>query len=245
MKTVLSLIATLFWLPMAQAEQSYTSPVTRVHMLEVFSTQSCSSCPPAQNWVNGLKKSKNVWKTFIPVVFHVDYWDYLGWKDPYSSPQYTRRQRDYVTEWFKSPAYTPMIVLDGEVSRIQYAKSPIQNPGPEVGVLSVDKLKKTGQYKVRFHPKNSYSKPLMVYYSVLGSGISTEVKAGENDGKTLKHDFLSLKMDKKTMTKVGKTYQTMIRTDFSDLKSAPEKHIVFWVSEDISKKPIQIVGGPL
>lgn len=227
------------------AQTTLKSPETRVHMLELFSTQSCSSCPPAQAWVSKLKNSKDVWKTFIPVVYHVDYWDYLGWKDPYSSPIYTQRQKDYVSEWFTSPAYTPMFVHDGEVTNVTLLNSQLKSLGSPVGVLEAQKLSTAGHYKIKFQPKQTYSKPLVVYYSVLGSGISTKVKAGENEGKNLKHDFLSLLLDKTSLVKTKNGYEATVRANLNGLKTAPQKHIVFWVSEDISKKPIQVVGGPL
>ncbi|MCB0357206.1 MAG: DUF1223 domain-containing protein, partial [Bdellovibrionales bacterium] len=95
------------------------SPVTQVHLLELYSTQSCSSCPPAQEWVSKLKNSNQLWQKFVPIVFHVDYWDYLGWKDPYSQPQYSARQRQYAKEWQSSSAYTPMLVIDGQETHIK------------------------------------------------------------------------------------------------------------------------------
>ena len=89
------------------------SGTKKVNLIELFSTQSCSSCPPAQRWVSSLVSEKDIWKNFVPVVYHVDYWDYLGWKDPYSSPIYTKLQRNYASVWNARNIYTPMFVLNG------------------------------------------------------------------------------------------------------------------------------------
>lgn len=229
----------------AFAKTTYTSSKTKVHMLELFSTQSCSSCPPAQEWVNGLKKSKYLWKTFIPVVFHVDYWNYLGWKDPFSSPIYTRRQKDYASELFQPTAYTPMFVLDGEVTRSHLAEKKLSLIGADVGILRVEKKADANHYQVMFQPSKRYAKPLVVYYSILGNGISTQIKAGENEGKNLEHDFLSLMLEKQPLKKTKSGYVANIKIDITELKIAPSRHIVFWVSEDVSMMPIQTVGGPL
>ena len=62
-------------------------------LIELFTSQGCSSCPPAEKWLNQFIKDKELWEKYIPVAFHVDYWDYLGWKDPYSKSRFTQRQR--------------------------------------------------------------------------------------------------------------------------------------------------------
>lgn len=64
---------------------SFSSPESESILLEVFSSEGCSSCPPADGWVNGLSTEARLWKDLVPVVYHVDYWDTLGWRDPFGS----------------------------------------------------------------------------------------------------------------------------------------------------------------
>ncbi len=76
-----------------------SSGPNRVQVLELYTSESCSSCPPADRWVSELKKDERLWKKFIPIVFHVDYWNNIGWKDGLSSELMTKRQIDISKLW--------------------------------------------------------------------------------------------------------------------------------------------------
>src|SRR5581483_3259392 len=86
---------------------------SQASLIELFSSEGCSSCPPAEEWLSGLQTSNGLWKEFVPVSFHVDYWDYLGWKDKWASPEFTRRQRSYASLFNSDSVYTPEFVLNG------------------------------------------------------------------------------------------------------------------------------------
>ena len=79
----------------APKEIEISSGENNTPLLELFTSEGCSSCPPAEEWLSRQSKSPELWKRFVPVAFHVDYWNYLGWTDPYSSPEWSARQRDY------------------------------------------------------------------------------------------------------------------------------------------------------
>ena len=81
---------------------------TRLPVVELFTSQGCSSCPPADALLGELARRGDV----IALGFHIDYWDKLGWKDPLSTPQSTERQRRYA-RLFGTPIYTPQLVVDG------------------------------------------------------------------------------------------------------------------------------------
>ena len=70
-----------------------------IRLVELYSSESCSSCPPADRWMSTLKGHPGLWKSFVPVVFHVDYWNDLGWKDGLSASSMTKRQRDVAATW--------------------------------------------------------------------------------------------------------------------------------------------------
>ena len=74
---------------------SHQSGPQKVSLLELYTSEGCSSCPPAETWLSRLTTDGRLWKEIVPVAFHVDYWDDLGWKDRYAKQEYTSRQRSY------------------------------------------------------------------------------------------------------------------------------------------------------
>ncbi len=248
--SILFVVTSFLSINFSSAESSkpkiFKSSSTQTQILELYSTQSCSSCPPAQDWVSNLKGHPQLFKSFIPVVLHVDYWDYLGWKDPYSSNQFTLRQRSYASKWRSSRIYTPMFVLNGA----EWRGRRIGQLTPEaktVGIVTaklVANSPSSSTYEVEFTPSSDLQKPekLVLVSTLLGSGIKTSVKAGENSGRILGHDFLALNFQRKAVKKSGNTYRTKV-TIQTNTKSAPQKHIVFWFADPSSMKPIQSVVG--
>ena len=82
--------------------------------IELFTSQGCSSCPPAEKWLNALARHPDLWNEIIPVAFHVDYWDKLGWRDSYASGSHTRRQYQYRSENRIHSVYTPCFLINGK-----------------------------------------------------------------------------------------------------------------------------------
>jgi len=95
--------------PAPLAARIGSSPV----VVELFTSQGCSSCPPAEELLGRLARDASLRGKVIPLAFHVDYWDHLGWRDPFSSAQWTQRQLDYVRAMGLSGAYTPQAVVSG------------------------------------------------------------------------------------------------------------------------------------
>ena len=116
--------------------EQYDSGIDRIHLIELFTSEGCSSCPPAEAYINSLKSHKDLFKTFIPISFHVSYWDYLGHKDSFSLSEFTKRQRRYAAEWEKSGVYTPGFVLDGKEWKNFNKKVPTHK-GKEIGRLII------------------------------------------------------------------------------------------------------------
>lgn len=71
------------------APVQFQSGLIQTSLLELYTSEGCSSCPPAEAWISGLKEGRRLWKDLVPVAFHVDYWDHLGWNDPFASKAYT------------------------------------------------------------------------------------------------------------------------------------------------------------
>ena len=96
------------------AEQiQFQSGTNRTVLLELYTSEGCSSCPPAEAWFSRLKSNPRLWKDFVPVAFHVDYWDYLGWRDTLASPEKSQRQYDYAKARGDMDVYTPQAIVDG------------------------------------------------------------------------------------------------------------------------------------
>ena len=98
----------------ARADQlRFESGEKRVAFVELFTSEGCSSCPPAERTLSKLTTHPSLWKTFVPVAFHINYWDNLGWKDRLASLEFTQRQRTYASGWRSGTVYTPEFVLNG------------------------------------------------------------------------------------------------------------------------------------
>src|SRR5260370_30783575 len=91
----------------------FESPERQTVLLELFTSEGCSSCPPAESWLSQLKQKPGLWSDFVPVAFHFDYWDYLGWRDRWASQQFSDRQRGYASSCSNHSVYTPRFVLHG------------------------------------------------------------------------------------------------------------------------------------
>src|SRR4051794_26867392 len=89
------------------------SETTQTSLIELFTSEGCSSCPPAEDWLGRLKQHPGLWQDFVPVSFHVDYWDGLGWPDRFARKEFTARQNTYARSWKAASVYTPGFVLDG------------------------------------------------------------------------------------------------------------------------------------
>jgi hypothetical protein len=122
-------------------------------LLELYTSEGCSSCPPAEAWLSGLQESPGLWKDFAPVGFHVDYWNHLGWKDVWSDPQFSERQRDYAQFWHSENIYTPEFVLNGKEWHHWFSGK----NGPRAGGAKVGKLtlisKNTNRWEASFVPE--------------------------------------------------------------------------------------------
>src|ERR1700730_7283401 len=111
-------------------ELVFESKPVRTHLLELYTSEGCSSCLPAEAWLSNLKNELRLWQDFVPIAFHVDYWDHLGWRDPFASKTWTERQADYSARWKSENVYTPAFVLDARESQDRsIPKSSSDKPG--------------------------------------------------------------------------------------------------------------------
>ena len=88
------------------AETRFESGPQQTVLVELYTSEGCSSCPPAEAWMSRLQGDPGLWKKFVPIAFHVDYWDRLGWRDRFSSRNWTERQSRYAALWQSESVYT-------------------------------------------------------------------------------------------------------------------------------------------
>ena len=99
---------------------------SRTVVLELFTSQGCSSCPPADALLSRLRHEDFGGSTVIPLAYHVDYWNHLGWSDPFSSPRWSQRQNLYARALKNAQVYTPQLIINGAVQMVGSADSPIR-----------------------------------------------------------------------------------------------------------------------
>ena len=170
-----------------------------VALLELYTSEGCSSCPPADRWVAELPRNRFSKDRVVPLAFHVDYWNDLGWVDPFSQSDFTRRQRDFARRTNATTVYTPELVLSGREYRRWWGSSferAVQQvnraaPRADIGLKlnrSGRSLQVDGRASVRAQAGATESANL--FLAIYESNLSNKIGAGENSGRTLRHAFV-------------------------------------------------------
>lgn len=199
MKTLLLSVVAAASLPVVDAQaqaQSCTmhSPAYRVALVELYTSEGCSSCPPADAFLRGTSFRAD---QAVPLALHVDYWNYIGWRDPFSHKAYTERQH-----WLSGLAgsravYTPEFFVDGkELRRWESGLADMvarTNRSPALADIRIalGPLGASGvPVSVQASAKDSTGKGATLYVALVESGLSSQVKTGENQGRLLQHDHV-------------------------------------------------------
>jgi hypothetical protein len=230
-------LGTMFGLNGAAAQAAnpvhFASGPARVSLIELYTSEGCSSCPPAEQWLGQLRDQPGLWRDFVPVAFHVDYWNRLGWPDRFSKKEFTQREYDYSAAWSSDSVYTPCFVRDGAEWKARGVPSAAS--GSAVGTLTLDYDGAT--LKAEFVPAGKgVAGDFEVHIAVLGAGIVSKVTAGENRGETLKHDFIVLSL---TKGKPGYVLPLVV----PEVAGVPRHALAAWVTKRGSLIPVQATGG--
>ena len=192
------LIILLLLLPTSLLAQNVTtikSPQHRVAMLELYTSEGCSSCPPADVFLSQLKDKGISDQQLIPMAFHVTYWDYIGWKDRFAKKQFDQRQRERARKNKQASVYTPQFVFSGEDYRrfASFSNDVDKLIKQKASVdleLTADKQSDNLQLNLKSDISRSNLKKVGFYFVLIENNLSSEVKGGENEGKELKHDYV-------------------------------------------------------
>lgn len=220
----------------------FDSGSQQVVLIELFTSEGCSSCPSADRWLASLAQAPGLWNRFVPVALHVGYWDHLGWVDPYAAARHSERQRRYAREWERDVVYTPGFVLNGAEWRTwRRDRTP-----PSAGRRAPGRLRLTvagGEAVVRFKPDTGPTSQLRAYLAVLGCGLANAVSRGENAGRTLEHDFVVLGLADGAMEFDGSRHTARLELPPAGPAEPTRYAVAAWVTPKDEPAPLQAVGG--
>ncbi len=173
------------------ASENLPNPVDKgAAVLELFTSEGCSSCPPADDVLRDLAKDSNV----IALSFHVTYWNRLGWIDSFSQKIFDERQYAYGEKFHANGVYTPQAVINGSVEMVGSKKSQVSQAvknaleTPSKVTISLEKTLKNGDINVKYTLAGDVPKDAILQFALVESAFATKVKRGENGGQILKHD---------------------------------------------------------
>jgi hypothetical protein len=183
--------------PALAAECSGQSGPQRVALLELYTSEGCSSCPPADRWLGKLSASGYSSDRVIPLALHVDYWDYIGWKDRFAKSGFSARQREMALLNHSAIVYTPQAMLNGHDYRGWTSASRF-----EADIVAINRTPARADIKLTLNRPAADTLEInaqataavqnngLMYVALYENGLTSVVNAGENGGVTLHHDYV-------------------------------------------------------
>ncbi len=223
----------LLALPLAASAQTFSGGPAAPTVIELYTSEGCSSCPPADRWLASLRDHPGLFSSVYPLAFHVDYWDRLGWPDRFARSAFSERQRRYQRQGALSSVYTPGVLAAGREWRGWREGRAWPRPDGRPGVLRVQL--KADQIRVRWDGE----RPLRLHFAWLGMGLSTVVNRGENAGRTLQHEFVVMDRVERSPARSWTLPVQIPR------RGQKRTAVVAWVSHPARQAPVQAAGGYL
>ena len=168
------------------------APATPPTVVELYTSEGCSSCPPAEAWLGALAEDA-VAHRIVPLAFHVDYWNYIGWTDPFALPAHSSRQRSLSRAEGGSVVYTPQVRLAGDDFRGWRSAEQVRErialrtPRPDA---TVDLRLETGAERLHVDARTHLPSRTVAYLALYERRLASNVRSGENAGRRLIHDFV-------------------------------------------------------
>lgn len=182
----------------AAVQCTAASGAQRIPVLELYTSEGCDSCPPADKWVSELGAKNLKTDRLLALAFHVDYWNHIGWIDPYAQARFSERQRQHSLRRRASFVYTPQLLLNGADYRRGTFFDDIDSR-----VKAINQTKPLADIKLTLNNHGNALDAMAdasaapaqprgaeLFIALYESDLVTAVKAGENKGRTLKHDFV-------------------------------------------------------
>jgi len=220
------------------------SPSHTVALVELFTSQGCSSCPPADRWLSQLAVSAQT-QRIVPLSLHVGYWDYIGWKDPFAQRAFNERQRWLAGLARNATVYTPGVFVGNAEMRDWRSRSAFEaavksiNATPARARIELGAVVAGDQVETRISAQADAS-DARLFVALVANGLQTAVKAGENSGETLRNDH------------VVRTWSGPLALNAGNLKwslpaglTARDARVVAFVQRTGSGEVLQAISLPL
>jgi hypothetical protein len=245
--TLVALAMSLALSPIAQAQScSVRSGPVKNALVELYTSEGCSSCPPADRWLSAMPAPAGQ-PQVVPVAFHISYWDDLGWKDAYADPRFTERQRTLARAARRAGVYTPQVIIDGHDFPAWYgASTPASlqavSKRPAKATLEITQSVSTSGLTARVgvelasQPSSNLSLVVVMTESRLGSRVT----AGENRGETLRHDFVARDLRTFPLRAAG---EFAVRFDGKPAWKPGDTRLVAFVQDDATGEVLQALAG--
>jgi hypothetical protein len=195
----LAAAAAALWPAFGDAECRAASPPHTVALVELYTSEGCDSCPPADRWFSALDLGAADARA-IGLAFHVDYWDRLGWRDRFGSAAYTQRQYEQMARRHASFVYTPQVLLQGaEFGGWRTGNGPgaalaaigVRPPRATIELVAAPITRNAAALDVHVHvPQDRDRAHAALAIALTQDGLASDVKAGENAGRRLLHDHV-------------------------------------------------------
>ena len=235
---MLTIFSSILYFTAASSAEQFVSKPTQTVLLELYTSEGCSSCPPAEAYLNSYTQNPELWTRYIPLAFHVDYWDAIGWKDRYADPAYTARQQSYAALKSARTVYTPAFVANGEFWNPGILRRSPPVSDKQVGTLSV--TVENGLIIADLKPIASLTAPLQLNVALLGMDLSTQIQAGENAGRRAEHQFVVLGLARAT----SKDAHWTLKLPKANITAA-HYALAVWINQGDDPTPLQATGGYL
>lgn len=217
------------------------SPPTIVPVVELYTSEGCSSCPPADRWVSRLRGDPRA----VVLSFHVDYWDGLGWKDRFAQARFSARQREQLAVNGARQPYTPQVVVNGRDQPGWHRLDPTALPGAaKAAAVSLHMSRADGGgYQATVLGLSQAPARLQAYWTVTEGPFQTAVKAGENKGERLSHDFIVREWQPVPGWAAGPNSSHTLRftPGMPALEGAATRQVNLVVLDGHSQRPVQAI----
>lgn len=213
------------------------SGTTRNTLIELYTSEGCSSCPPAEEFLNKLKNDNELWKKWVPVAFHVQYWDYIGWKDHYATQENGQRQSLYANLKRASTVYTPAFMVNGK----SWRRGLFSNSLPDDNSLAGNLVVSVNGKSINASYIKKDKSTLKLNIAVLGMDLISHIERGENEGRTANHEFVVVGFNSSVSDNL-KWDMTLPKLYYF---KAQKYALAIWVSKINNPTPLQVVGGLL
>ncbi len=227
----------------AEVGTAFRSGPAQTALIELYTSEGCSSCPPAEAWLNRLGSQPGLWSAFVPVAMHVNYWDHLGWRDPWALREFTDRQRAYARAWQSDSVYTPALVLNGREWRAWSGHKEIPRSTANPGVLTARSIDGV-RWQIEFAPVGAH-KEFEASVALLSRRLESNVRAGENRGRRLQHDFVVAALVRVPMKKFGNAFQGEASLTSDRIPQGGLSALAVWVTSPGQLAPLQALGCDL